>query len=139
MVLAIQHLEEMEQREQLTDVYGWTSEETFALRQAICSQWAVGSASELYHAKIARIQKDFLVNICDSVYELAASLMKTLAAKADMLVPNPALHSALTTLSTANKLTLSEVIALNSLIGGAAVENEFDIEAFYAEEDEMDM
>jgi len=37
----------------------------------------------------------------------------------------------------AEELTASELIALNSVIGGVSIQNEFDIEAFYAtEEDE---
>jgi len=132
-------IEGAERRQRLRTVHGWVASEVFRREDIVCGERAIKFVPDILKARIRAIPQDFFVNIQDLVREMAPKLVEDIVARVSAFVPNlnPSLRSALLTLKTVDNLTASELIALNSVIGGASIRNEFDIEAFYAREDEV--
>ena len=119
---------------------GWDIPETSTLEDVIFGGCASDFVCDFSQARVGWISPDFsLWTQRGTLRKLVLELSKEVAARANIPTPvlNPALQSALATLSKANDLTASELVALNDAIGGASIQNKFDIEAFYAKEDEL--
>jgi len=119
---------------------GWDVPEVSTPDDIICGEWAIRFACDFDRLRVGLVSPDFsLWTHEEMLRKLALKLSKEISARASVFTPilNPILQSALATLSKADNLTASELIALNNVIGSASIQNRFDIETFYVNEDEV--
>ena len=121
-------------------MHRWTASREFALDDIVCNEWTKSVVAHIRPRRVRPLQRLSQTWSAESAHQVVSKLKEELLAIADVLTPalNPSLQSALSSLDETKKLTPSELIALNSVIGRASIQNEFDIEALYAREDEID-